>query len=110
MNILNTGADAYRDKKCRDAHYQAVIQPKIDISETEVRRVYQYMQESRHVRHLFADTKEKADSLRSLLASGVPFDSLARMIYQDAELRENGGDLGWIKWDELDYPLAMTAF
>ena len=107
---LQYRVNAYRDKKLRDEHYKAVIKPKVQIEDEQVERVYQYMQESRHIRHLFAETRETADSLFNLLKQGASFDSLAEKIYNIPELEPNSGDLGWVNWDELDYPMAMAAF
>ena len=102
--------EAYRDKCLREIHYQKIIKPQIDIQEKDVEEAYLFSQEKRRIKHLFAETKVKADSLYKLLKLGVPFDDLANMIFPDTSLACTGGDLGWVDWNQLEYDLAMTAF
>lgn len=101
---------AFRDKCLRDEHYSKVIKPRIHTDEAEIRQVYAFMQEKRHLRHLFASTQPAADSLYRFLQQGVPFVELARHVFSDTLLSRNGGDLGWVYWDQLEYDLATTAF
>jgi len=107
---LQTRINAYRDKCLRDAHYLKVISPQIQISEADIEEAYQFTQEQRRIRHLFTETREEADSLFQLLKSGTDFKDLAREVFKDAVLADNGGDLGWVDWAQMEYNLAMTAF
>lgn len=102
--------EAYRNKCMRGAHYERVIRSQIHIDETDVAEAYLFTQEKRRIRHLFAETREQADSLYRLLKSGAPFDSLAAGVFHDPALSGNGGDLGWVDWSQLDYEMAMTSF
>ncbi|NOX89898.1 MAG: hypothetical protein GXO77_12815 [Calditrichaeota bacterium] len=105
-NLVN----AYREKCLRDAHYAEVIKPEIRIDEAEVKAVYAYTRQQRKIKHLFFKTKEEADSAYNLLRSGANWDDLALKTFDDPQLAANGGDLGWVHWDQLEYDLAMTAF
>jgi parvulin-like peptidyl-prolyl isomerase len=107
---LQLRIQAYRAKCLREAHFEAVIRPKVHTDERTLREAYQYFREKRRIKHLFAQTKSRADSLYRQLERGVPFDSLARVVFRDTVLARNGGDLGWVSWDQLDYDMAMTAF
>ncbi|MFA7289616.1 MAG: peptidylprolyl isomerase [Melioribacteraceae bacterium] len=101
---------AYRDKALREAHYNKVIKPKINITEDEIEETYQFTQEQRRVSHLFAESKQKADSLYKLIKSGKSFEELAHTVFTDSALANSGGDLGWIMWDQLDNELADSVF
>ncbi len=101
---------AYRNKYLREVHYREKIEPKIHYREEDLEEAYLFSQEKRRIRHLFAETKEQADALMDWLESGVPFESLAGRVFQDSLLANNGGDLGWVEWSQLDYELATAAF
>ncbi|MDZ7373896.1 MAG: peptidylprolyl isomerase [candidate division KSB1 bacterium] len=107
---LRLRTEAFRDRCAREAHYARVIRPRVRTDERSLREIYQYFRERRRLKHLFAETRAQADSLYAALQRGVPFDSLARVVFRDSILSRNGGDLGWVTWDQLDYDLAMTAF
>jgi len=102
--------ETYLNKCLREAHYEYVIEPKVQIEDSLLREIYQYTREQRKVKHLFFAFKEQADSAYTLLQQGVSFDELAMMTFADSLLAHSGGDLGWVQWDQLDYALAMQAF
>lgn len=101
---------ANRDKNMREVHYQQVIKPKISFAESDVEKTYAWMNEERHIRHLFSETQAGADSLHQWLQQGAKWEDLARLAFSDTRLAENGGDLGWVSWEQMEYDLAMTAF
>ena len=101
---------SYRDKCLREEHFEKVIKPIIQISEKDVEETYLYTQEERRVSHLFCTRKSMADSLYKQLQSGVSFESLAKVVFDDTALSNHGGDLGWVSWDQFEYDLAMAAF
>ncbi len=105
---LKMRVDAYRDKCIRDAHFQKVIKPSIHIEEELVEEVFTFTQEERYVRRLFALTARQADSLTGKLKNGVPFDDLIRNTPEQAG--NEGGDPGWVRWEEMEYDMAMTVF
>ena len=108
---LQLSITAFRDKCLRDAHFQKVIVPKIEISDSEIRKVYAYEQGQRRVSHLFFNTESEADSAYRLLKHGASFKAMAKEIFSnDTALANSGGDLGWVYWDQMDYNLAMAAF
>jgi parvulin-like peptidyl-prolyl isomerase len=108
--LFDLKINAYKDKAMREAHYNKVIKPKIEITEDEIEETYQFTQEQRKVSHLFAETKEKADSIYELIQSGKSFEELAPTVFADSALASSGGDLGWIMWDQLDNQLADSVF
>ncbi len=102
--------DANRDKNLRDAHYQQVIKPQISLAESDIEQAYAFMNEQRHIRHLFSENRSGADSLCQLLLQSARWEDLALAVFQDPRLSESGGDLGWVDWEQMEYDLAMTAF
>ena len=106
----NTKVEAFRNKTLRTQHFDKVIRPKFDIKEDEIEESYMFTQESRRIKHLFYKTKDQADSAYTALSRGAGFDSLARMCFADSALASNGGDLGWVEWDQLEYDMAQAAF
>ncbi|NOZ60303.1 MAG: hypothetical protein GXO74_01340 [Calditrichaeota bacterium] len=103
-------SEAFRNKCLREAHYRHVIEPQITVDDSLLQEIFQYTREERHVRHLYFETKAQADSALALLRKGVPFENLARKVFTSSKLAENGGDLGWVRWDQMEYDMAMTAF
>jgi hypothetical protein len=101
---------AYRNKCLREAHYREKIAPKIRYEEEDLEEAYLFSQEKRRIRHLFAETKEQADALTGWLEKGIQFELLASRVFGDSALVNNGGDLGWVEWNQLDYDLATAAF
>lgn len=107
---LKLNIEAFQNKCLRDEHYQVVIEPQVQISESLLIKTYQFTREQRYVKHLFFNKKEQADSIHSLLKQGINFDEIARNIFKDTSLANSGGDLGWIYWDQMEYDLAMAVF
>ncbi len=107
---LQAQVQAYYEKALREAHYKEVIQPKIKIDSAEAKAIYSYTRQQRKIKHLYFKTKAAADSAYQLLQSGYSWNELARQIFKNSVLAENGGDLGWVHWDQLEYDMAMTAF
>lgn len=108
--LINSKIDSYKKKVLREAHFDKQIKSSIKISEKEIEEAYSFLQEERKISHLFVSTKEKADSLYSLLENGADWNSLAASIFKDSVLSKSGGDLGWVYWDQLDHELSMVAY
>jgi len=107
---LQIRLQAYRDKCLRDAHYRYMIKPQIKIDSSEIRQIYAYTRQQRKIRHLFCPDSITANRVYRLLEQGGDWNSLARELFADTVLARNGGDLGWVHWDEMEYDLAMTVF
>ena len=101
---------AIRDKNLRDVHFRKVIRPEIAYTESDLERSFAWMNEERHLRHLFTVDRSSADSLHQLLQQGADWDELAQTTFADPRLSQSGGDMGWVAWEQLEYDLANTAF
>jgi len=107
---LKYKVEAHKNKALRDAHFKNVVRPKFVITEEDIQEAYIYSQEERKISHLFTNTKQEIDSIYSLLSKGNKFEEIAKDLFNDPTLAENGGDLGWVNWSDLEYDLAMIAF
>ena len=59
---------------------------------------------------MFARTKEEADNLYQLLKAGASFKELAKQVFTDSTLRNNGGYLGYFSWGDMDPAFENAAF
>jgi foldase protein PrsA len=78
------------------------VYAKIIVSDQELREAFERANEKLSARHLFAATEEEANNLYELLKIGVSFDLLAKQVFTDSTLRNNGGDLGYFSWGDMD--------
>ncbi len=86
------------------------IYAKINVTEKELRQAYYRAHVSIAARHLFAKTKEEADNLYQLLKAGVSFSQLAKQVFTDSTLRNNGGYLGYFSWGDMDPAFENAAY
>jgi len=102
--------NGFRKKITREVHYDKVIKPKIKYTEDDVEEAYLFTQEKRRVSHLFFKDSADANSAYNKLMNGFPFSEMAKITFEDTTLANNGGDLGLLDWDQMEYDLAQTAF
>lgn len=107
---LQLHLQAREDKALRDAHYRKIIEPQIKYSEQDVAEVFAFMNEQRHLRHLFFETQEEAEAAYQELQAGAKFDDIAREVFKHSQLAESGGDLDWVDWDQMELEMANTVF
>ena len=94
----------------KDAHYEAFIKPQLQINDSLVAEVHAYLSQDRHIQHLFYRDSLAARTAYYALQEGADWDSLARVTFENEQLKDSGGDLGWVTWEEMQYEMAMTAF
>jgi parvulin-like peptidyl-prolyl isomerase len=92
------------------ALYAEEIRGKVSITEEEIQQRHVKGLESVKVRHLFVPTKEQAMELKRQLQNGAEFEDLAAQTFSDPVLRKNGGDLGFLTFDQMDPVFAEVAF
>lgn|GEM_PF-5525716 len=90
--------------------YRREVRQQVHIPDTEVANSFEKLAYEIHARHLFARDKATADSLKNLLDNGATFYELARNVFSDPKLANSGGDLGTVKWGELDADLENAIF
>lgn len=82
----------------------------VKVSEDDLKEFFIMLNTKIKVRHLFAPTKEKAELLFAELKNGKTFSKLAKQVFADPVLRDNGGLLGYIEVDEMDADFEKAAF
>ncbi|NQV42320.1 MAG: peptidylprolyl isomerase [Candidatus Marinimicrobia bacterium] len=80
------------------------------ISEAELRTAFKQSHTSLLVRHLFVDDQASALAMHHELRTGANWDSLATTTFKESSLAANGGQLGWIKFGEMDPDFEKTAY
>ncbi len=82
----------------------------ITASDKEVREAFEKMNQTLTARHLYARTKEEADQLYQLLQTGASFKTLAKQVFTDSTLRNNGGYIGSFTWGDMDPNFEDAAY
>jgi parvulin-like peptidyl-prolyl isomerase len=82
----------------------------ITVTDQEVKRAYQRSKIKLAVRHLFAPNKKEAENIYHLVTMGVSFQELAKQVFTDTTLRNNGGYLGYITWGQTDPNFENAAY
>ena len=98
------------DQLLLNEYYDTKIMNKIEIADNELRQLFKHYKTRLHIRHLYAPDLETIKDMAEQIRSGVSWDSLARICFEDSILKNNGGDLGWYKMGELDPAFEITAF
>lgn len=86
------------------------IYAKITVSDQEMRQAFSRVNEQIAARHLFAQTEEEANNLYELVKVGVSFDTLAKQVFTDSILQNNGGYLGYFTWGDMDPTFEDAAY
>jgi len=86
------------------------VYAKIPVTDEEIREAYLRVNEKIAARHLFAKTKEEANSLYQLLQTGADFNILAKQIFTDTTLQKNGGYVGYFTWGDMDPAFEDAAY
>ena len=86
------------------------IYAKLTATDKEVRDAYYKSNEKISVRHLFASTEEEANNLYKLLQNGSDFKILAKQVFTDTTLQNNGGYLGYFSWGDMDPAFEDAAY
>lgn len=102
--------EAIRTKLLIDAHLAHVLFDTMNVSERELRALFNRMNTRIKARHLFARTRPEADSLYNRLGNGERFEDLAREIFTDPVLASRGGSVGFFGFDEMDPAFEDAAY
>ena len=86
------------------------IYAKITVTDQELRTAFKRSKVKIAVRHLYAATEGEAENLYKLVKMGVSFKELAKQVFTDTALRDNGGSLGYITWGDTDPDFETVAY
>jgi len=83
----------------------------ISVNDQQLEEAFRRSQESRLVRHLFSKNKSRIFEWYHLLQNGEEdFYSLAKVAFNDKELQNNGGLLGWLSWGDTDLKFENIVY
>lgn len=86
------------------------VYAKITVTEEEMKEAFSRVNEEIAARHLFAKTEEEANNLYELVKIGVDFEILAKQVFTDTVLQNNGGYLGYFTWGDMDPAFEDAAY
>lgn len=86
------------------------VYSKITVTDKELRQAFKRVNEKLAARHLYAPTEEEANNLYELLKVGVDFNTLAKQVFTDSVLQNNGGYLGYFTWGDMDPAFEDVAY
>lgn len=86
------------------------IYAKLTATDAELRDAFYKTNMKISARHLFAETEEEAENLYQLLQTGADFNQLARQVFTDSTLQNNGGYLGFFTWGDMEPAFEDAAF
>ena len=98
------------DQLLLNDYFEKEIESDFKINETESRQLFSWDNTSLHVRHLFSKDSNKIKKIHEDLSNGGSWELIARESFRDSTLKNNGGDLGWIKLGDSDPFFEFAAF
>jgi len=112
---IQTDLEGVRSRALKRALERKEVTEKIEVKEEEIENYYKthktefFVPEQVEAREIVVESKEEADSIRSLLLKGADFDSLARKV-SIAPDKYRGGSMGVFKRGEKEKAIEEIAF
>ena len=107
---FNNAKELIRKELLLAYYKEKEIYEKIEISDKELREAFVKVNQKVSARHLFARTLEEANKLYEQVYSGMTFEQLAPIVFEDKELSQNGGYLGYFTWGDMDPAFEEAAY
>lgn len=98
------------EKALLNAYSRKHIIPNIVVTDHELEELYIRFNTTITARHLFAQTFAQAQQLRNRLQQGESFELLAREVFEDPTLRNNGGLLPPFSADDTELAFENAAY
>jgi parvulin-like peptidyl-prolyl isomerase len=102
-------ADA-TDRVVLMSYARTLVSDTSSIPENEVYNEFHAFNSKVTARYLYAKTEAGAKALKRRLEKGETFQALAKEVFDDPGLADNGGDLGTFGWGDMEAPLEDAAF
>ena len=99
-----------KNEQLRKALYRTNVEEKIEVTEKDLLLAFYKNNVQLHVKHLFAKTKEEINAIQKALGNGLSWEDVAKATFTDSTLANNGGDLGWISFGDMDFAFEDSAF
>ena len=96
----------------RDALYEELVGSKqTTIVDSIIRKHFKWKHTEIKLRHLFHRKREVLDTiLPKIISHPEQFNTYAKQLFKNQELRNSGGLLGWISYNTIDPNLEQVAF
>ncbi len=107
--FLNNKSKIY-DQLLLNNYFEKEIESEYKINETESRQLFSWNNSVLNVRHLFSKDSNKIERMYKDIKGGGSWNLIARECFRDSILKNNGGDLGWIKLGDSDPFFEFAAF
>ena len=93
-----------------NAYYDFEVSREYKISEKDLRQLFSWQNTKCHIRHLYSPTETGILEIQSKLERGMGWDYLAKECFQDSVLKNNGGNIGWVKLGDIEPTFEFVAF
>lgn len=93
-----------------DEYTRRVTVDTITASEQELHQEFRNYNTTARARYLYGDTEEEALRLKGELGRGKTFEQLARDVFEDPGLANNGGDVGYFGWGDMEPAFEEAAY
>ncbi len=99
-----------RDQAMLDAYSRRISTDTMTIADSELYREFTRRNSKVNARYVYAHSREEALVLKRRLENGETFESIAKEVFSDPGLANNGGSLGYFSGGEMEPMLEDTAF
>ncbi len=93
-----------------DGYAKRISVDTMAVGEQELLREFRLSNSKVSARYLYAKTETEAWKLKERLSRGETFESIAKDVFDDPGLANNGGSLGYFGWGEMEPALEDAAF
>lgn len=81
-----------------------------NFTEAQAKEAFMASGETRHVSHILCATQAEAQAALQRVTKGEAFAAVAATVSKDPSAKQNQGDLGWIKREQMVAPFASAVF
>lgn len=99
-----------REKLLVDIYVEKALFDTLQFAEDELKDMFVRSQTTLTARHLYASTLDQAEALHNRLMQGESFEALAREVFADTALANNGGFVGSFSVDDMDPAFESAAY
>ncbi len=99
-----------RDQAMLDAYSRRISTDTMTIADTELYEEFTRRNSKVKARYVYANSREEALHLKRRLQGGETFEAIAKEVFNDPGLANNGGSLGYFAGGEMEPVLENTAF
>lgn len=101
---------AIKRRVVNEEYLNQIILGNIEVTEAELEEYFIRFNSQLRASHLYSKTEEGINALYNRLQNGESFEELAKEVFTNSYLAENGGDIGRFTTDDLDIAFENAAF